>query len=221
MKKTYNTFLWNESCEYFKNRIPFIEQEVEQFLLPRIIKNVKPSSISMADLASGAGGIALTTISKLQERGYTIERLVLIDVLQTNLDAASQLVRNKFPNIKIETFVCNGNNFDGFPFEPVDLLYCWDAMVHFDIHDVAGYLKTLENVLNGIAIFHHSNYYQIVNNIENIIHWRNFMSQYIFQQLAISVGHTVIDQTVIDWYSTPSLDCITTLKINDKIRNER
>jgi len=214
MIKTYNKTGWNQNTQYHSERMVLVDQQVKKYLLPTVLKNYTPGPISVADFACGGGGIARSMIEHMQNEGYVVKQLVLIDVVSDNLQVAKKLVKDKFPDLDIQVFLCNGLSFEGFDYNSVDFLYCWDAMVHFDVHDIAGYLRTLNKVVHGAALFHHSNFDSITYNVVDNPGWRNFMTKTLFHQLAISVGHTVLEQHLMDWPPNlyPSLDCVTVLQ---------
>lgn len=212
MSKTADTTWWNQKSRYHTKRLTTVAAEIDTHVWPRIAANTRPGAITVADLACGGGGPAIEVISRLKQHGYTIQRFVLIDVVRDNLDATGAKISQQFPDIPIESYRCDGSSFQDYNRAPVDVLYCWDAMVHFDIHDVAGYLKTLSQVVKGTAIFHHSNNYTVTHDIRENPRWRNFMSDRIFHQLAVSAGHTVVSQDIIPWGDHAELDCITVLR---------
>ena len=88
-------------------------------------------------------------------------------------------------------------------------LFCYDAMVHFELIDVLAYLRETKRVLvsGGRAMLH------VSNNMENPEgtynqnrHWRNFGSLEVVRHLAVRAGLRVLAHEVIDWCGEPALD---------------
>ncbi len=87
-------------------------------------------------------------------------------------------------------------------------------MVHFDILDVAGYIKHLPTLCEGAALLHHSNYGHITRRIQDNPHWRNFMTLDTFAQIVTSSGLKIIRQEAIDWGDDHrGLDGITVIDV--------
>lgn len=213
MSNTAGVDWWNQKSRYHTRRLATVSSEIENFVLPRFLAHTKPGAVTLADFACGGGGPALEMIEQLQRHDYTITRLLLIDVAPDNIAAASKRIWECYPELEVQDYRVSGSNFDDYSGKPVDFLYCWDAMVHFDIYDIAGYLKSLNRVVQGPALFHHSNHYSVTRDIRNSPRWRNFMSAEIFQQLCISAGYDVLDQHIMPWGDYPTLDCITVVKV--------
>ena len=92
----------------------------------------------------------------------------------------------------------------------VTLVYCFDAMVHFDSDVVRSYLRDTKRVLKpgGRAFFHHSNYTGGHDWKKNPAS-RNFMSKELFGHYAMKEGLAVIKQRVINWDIHDNLDCLS------------
>ncbi len=209
MSITAGTDWWNQTSRYHNRRLATVGNEIQELVLPRFLANTTPGDISLADFACGGGGPALEMIKHLTNHGYCITRFLLIDVAPDNVAATAEKIREQYPELNVLGYCTSGSSFDDYSGEPVDFLYCWDAMVHFDIHDIAGYLRSLSRVVQGTALFHHSNHYNVTRDIRHNPRWRNFMSADIFHQLSISAGHRVLDQHIMPWGDHPALDCIT------------
>jgi ubiquinone/menaquinone biosynthesis C-methylase UbiE len=134
--------------------------------------------------------------------------ITLVDINRENLD----FCRNRFKGEnKISYMLCQGNDFGDIPAVSQSAIFSYDAMVHFELLDVAAYLRDANRILmnGGRLLFHHSNaafkpgvYYHEKPG------WRNFMSAGIFTHLAVRMGFTVLEQTVIDW-GVKDLDCVS------------
>jgi hypothetical protein len=167
------------------------------------------------DLACGSGAIAAEFAKQAVAAGYGIQRFTLVDVVQDNIKVAAATVKKVLPASKVGTFAANGSDFGGYSGTKANFFYCWDAMVHFDLVDVVGYMRTLKDVVSGIAFIHHSNLAQLTHDIRHNPHHRNFMTKEIFSQICVSSGYTVLEQRLIDWGEVEGLDCFTTVRIDD------
>lgn len=90
-------------------------------------------------------------------------------------------------------------------------MFCYDAMVHFEMMDIYEYLKDIYRVLvpGGMVLIHHSNYTADYKaSFANTPHGRSFMSKDIFAYLAYRCGFEIISQQVINW-GVKDLDCIS------------
>lgn len=90
-------------------------------------------------------------------------------------------------------------------------MFCYDAMVHFEMMDIYEYLKDIYRVLvpGGMVLIHHSNYTADYKaSFANTPHGRSFMSKDIFAYLAYRGGFEIISQQVINW-GVKDLDCIS------------
>ncbi len=219
MSRTVGNDWWNQSARYHLKREQFSKGQVEDTIFPTFKKYMTSMirgqrGFYIADFACGGGSIAREFADKCVKSGIDISKFVLIDVVPDNLDAATNRLAEILPRSAIENYLCDGQSFAGYRGTKVDFLYCWDAMVHFDILDVVGYLRTLRNITNGFAFFHHSNFCNVTTDVRQNPHWRNFMSKDIFKQLSLSSGHEVLEQRLIDWGSEPMhQDCLTTVAV--------
>jgi ubiquinone/menaquinone biosynthesis C-methylase UbiE len=213
MSKTANIEHWNQNSEYHSLRENDAMDQVNKLILPFIIKNsLDRKPITIADFACGGGAIVSNLCKKALLNNIFISRIVLIDVIPENLVKSKERLVNIGYKGEIETHLCNGKDFNDYMLPRIDYLYCWDAMVHFDILDVAGYISTLKNVCSNQAFIHHSNRAVLTTDITKNPHWRNFMNKDIFAQIVVSSGYKVINQNLIDW-GIPELDCITTIQL--------
>jgi hypothetical protein len=208
MSLTADRTLWNSDSMYHQNREGDAQAQTDIFLLPFVKEFFQPGKpVSFCDFACGQGAIASHLAKSLAGAGYDIKRALLIDTVDDNLDAARPRLEGLNCG-EVDTFVVNGNNFGGYGGEKVDFLYSWDAMVHFDLIDVVGYISTVSKVVDGYCFFHHSNYGNVTNDIRDNPHWRNFMTMDVFAQICTSSGLSVLKQEVFAW-GEKDLDCIT------------
>ena len=212
MSKTASTSHWDQSSTYHEMRAMDAHAQVEQYIMPFLLEyGRKTGDGTVCDFACGGGAIAQEVMDQTQVAAFRVPRFLLIDVINKNLEAAGGRIAKTAGETRVEGFVCNGNDFSNYSGEKCSLLYCWDAMVHFDIIDVVGYIKTLSNVCKGYGFFHHSNYAGLTTDIQLNPHWRNFMTKDVFKQICVSAGHEVVSQHLINWGEN-DLDCITVVK---------
>ena len=188
---------------YFDQAEPDIDAQWKNLIWP-MIKDLDFSSV--VDLAAGHG----RNSEKLKE---VAEKIFIVDINQENIDYCQKrfLGANKFEFIKS----------DGFSLRPISnnsisLIYCFDAMVHFDSDIVKAYLMEFFRVLQpgGYGFCHHSNYTENpVGDFKESPHWRNFMSKQLFAHYCAKANLQVISTKVINWGAGsdfyPELDCLT------------
>ena len=155
------------------------------------------------DLAAGHGrnSVRLATLA---------DQLTIIDIQPGNIEVCKQRFSDR---ANISFFVNNG--FDLMPLRDGDvtLVYCFDAMVHFDSDVVRSYLRDTRRVLvpGGRAFFHHSNY-SGGDDWRTSPSSRNFMTKELFAHYAHKEKLSLVSQRVINWGNTPNIDCLTLVK---------
>jgi len=159
----------------------------------------------VVDLAAGHG----RNTEKLREVG---QKIYLVDINEENV----QFCRKRFAGDGRITFLKNdGVKLSGIADGEATLVYCFDAMVHFDSDIIRSYLREFGRVLKpgGHGFCHHSNYDKNPGgNFRDNPAWRNFMSQSLFHHYCAKEGLEVVRSQVIDWGEVPKLDCMTLLK---------
>jgi len=155
----------------------------------------------VVDLAAGHG----RNTEKLLE---VATRVRVADINVENIE----FCRRRFAgNPHVEYELCDGMTLSGVGDGTVSLIYCFDAMVHFDSDTVRAYLQDFFRVLRpgGRGFCHHSNFVGLpAGDFHQTDHWRNFMSRELFEHYCHKEGLTVIRSKVIDW-THPELDCLT------------
>lgn len=142
------------------------------------------------------------------------DAIVLVDVNAENIDFCKQ----RFSTLKKLRFEQNGgSDLNGIGAGSCTAVFSYDAMVHFELLDVAAYLRETERVLEpgGMALFHHSNFTGIVGLPHNSDHrfgWRNYMNAELFTHLAMRAGLLVVEQELLDWGGHAKLDGLTLLR---------
>jgi len=135
------------------------------------------------------------------------DNVIAVDVNEENL---IRLAGNKYYKDLRQN---DGKDIPTFS-EVVDFVFCYDAMVHFDLDVVISYLQETYRVLRtgGTAFFHHSNIITSQTDIMKNPHCRNCMNKYLFSYLAKHAGLQVVKQEMITWAGIEDLDCFTLLR---------
>ena len=140
------------------------------------------------------------------------KKITLVDILEKNI----QICRERFKQYnKIYYYCNNGKDLKGLPSDAYTSLFTYDAMVHFELMDIASYLQECYRVLRkgGIALFHHSNNcsdYKV--DFSTGIHGRNYMSKDLFAHLSYRAGLEIVEQKIMDWGNVKELDCLTLVR---------
>jgi SAM-dependent methyltransferase len=156
-------------------------------------------------------------------------RVIAVDV---NTECVS-FVRNRFAGqSKISILQNDGASLAGIASDSATLVYCWDAMVHFEPEIVAAYVPEIARVLapGGRGFIHHSNWTRgRALDFQTQPHWRNFMSKDQFGGYLRDARLEILSQDVIDWDSSkpwwktwwglrrskrpfPAIDCISAFR---------
>lgn len=139
--------------------------------------------------------------------------VTLVDILQKNIDICKERFQY-YTNI--DYYKNNGYDLRDLKSENYTALFCYDAMVHFELLDISQYLKDIFRVLckGGKALLHHSNYDAFYDAVcGNSVNGRAFMNYKIFAYLALQAGFRVSEQRILDWGGKDKqLDCITLLE---------
>lgn len=215
MSLTSRYTAWDSQSNYHALREGYAREQVLSNLdhyLKDFCKTFDQDDYSIADFACGHGSISKEVVMRLDEHGKRVNRFGLLDVAADNLPLASenlrQLPQTGVTTPVIDTFQLNGSNLNDYSGPQYDLVYSWDAMVHFDLLDIVGYIMSMSRLCKKRAVFHHSCYNQPTTDITKNPHWRNFMTAETFAQICLSSGLKVISQQRMDW-GVKDLDCIT------------
>jgi SAM-dependent methyltransferase len=156
----------------------------------------------VVDLAAGHGrhGTKLLPLAEV---------LYIVDMTPENID----FCRQRFGDDPRVRYVLNdGMSLSEIPQDEVTLVFCFDAMVHFDSDTVRAYLHEFRRVLRpgGRGFCHHSNYTgNPGGDWRANPEWRNFMSRELFAHYAAKAGLRILRSDLIDWGSVAGLDCYT------------
>lgn len=160
---------------------------------------------NVIELACGHG----RHVTKYYDKAGTI---TLVDILDKNIHYCQERFADK-QNICF--YQNNGSDLAGLEDQSYTSLFTYDAMVHFELLDIASYLKETYRVLKpgSYALFHHSN-----NTADYKVSFatgksgRNYMSADIFAHLAYRSGFEIVESRTLDWDGEKDLDCITLLR---------
>ena len=152
-------------------------------------------------------------LSHLSSLEKNLEFTVYESEYQENIDFCKKRYKNE---TKIKYLVNEGNNFKDIDSNSQTAIFCYDAMVHFELIDIIDYLKDSNRILieGGKLLFHHSNAAfspEILYGEKP--HARNFMSADIFAHLASRFGFKVISQNIMSWGGgdkfVKDIDCLS------------
>lgn len=157
----------------------------------------------VVDLAAGHGRNTAFLLERAQH-------VTVLDIQPGNVEACER----RFAGL--ESLSCFKNN--GYDFHPVadasvTLVYCFDAMVHFDSDVIRSYLGDARRILvsGGRAFLHHSNYTGGHDWRTNPAA-RNFMSRELFEHYAVKERFRVLRQKVINWGEHMNIDCLSLIE---------
>jgi SAM-dependent methyltransferase len=143
-------------------------------------------------------------------------RVICMDIQPENVAFCVQRFAG---DARVQPMLTSGTGFDGIGDGTISFVYCYDAMVHFDMHVIHSYVKDTARILvpGGFAFYHHSNLTAHPGRDHRFNpHWRSLMSRDLFAHLAIKEGLEVAKQQVIDWGSTTDLvreiDCMSLVR---------
>jgi SAM-dependent methyltransferase len=173
----------------------------------------------LVDLACGHGRHSARILGDISLKA-AVQSLYLLDINKENV----KFCRKRFANESIvRAYKNNGYDFNPIGRNEITGIFCYDAMVHFELDAVASYLRDAYRVLapGGRALFHHSNNESSPGaDYRDAKQWRNFMSKNLFAHLAIRSGFKVLEQVPLNWENVggpdESLDCITLIERLDK-----
>jgi SAM-dependent methyltransferase len=194
---------WVPENEYFAHAERFIETLWSGLIWP-MLQNVDFRSV--LDLAAGHGRNSTKLID-------LCESLVIMDIQPGNVE----ICRKRFGDGgKVSYHVGNGYDLRPVADETITLVYCFDAMVHFDSDIVRSYLADTRRVLKDGAhgFFHHSNYTGGDDWRVNP-QGRNFMSKDLFAHYARKEGLEIVAQQLVDWAGEAALDVFSLVRRGD------
>lgn len=191
-----------EGNRYYGGAEKDIANQWERLIYPRIKSFDFSTTI---DLACGHGRNSAYL-------GRHAKEIWLIDIQSSNIDACKDRFKDQS---HFRYSVNSGTKMDVVPDDWASLLYCFDAMVHFDPDVIRSYLVDAKRVLRpgGHAFLHHSNYgVGSASSWSKNPHARNLMTAEFFAFFTERAGLEVVTQDKIQWGGIPELDCITVLR---------
>jgi SAM-dependent methyltransferase len=191
---------WGPTNAYFDHAEPFMDQAWDMLIWP-MLKGLDLRVV--VDLAAGHGRNGRKLIEHC-------ERLIILDIQPGNVERCQARFA---ADPRVTCHVNSGFDLRPVPDASVSLVYCFDAMVHFDSDVVRAYLADTRRVLvpGGHGFFHHSNYTG-GDDWRTGPHSRGFMSRDLFGHYARKEGLSVLDQRVIDWADARELDCVSLVR---------
>jgi ubiquinone/menaquinone biosynthesis C-methylase UbiE len=192
---------WKPEHRYFAHAEKHMQHSWDKLIWPFIHDC---DFTSVIDLAAGHG-------RNSEMLKQVAKQILILDIQPENVELCRQRFKG---DDRFEFAVCNGYDLQPARDNAYTLVYCVDAMVHFDSDVVRSYLADVRRVLapGGMAFFHHS------NHTEGTLDWvrnpgsRNFMSKDLFRHYAVKEELAVVRQQIIDWSKLPGLDCLTLVR---------
>lgn len=180
---------WKDRPGYYDAAEKAMERSWRKLIWP-MIRGCDFSCV--VDLAAGRGRNSVKLLP-------LADKLYIVDVNEENV----RFCQRRFAGAPHALCLKN----DGISLRPIgdgtiSLVYCFDAMVHFDSDVVRAYLYDIARVLRpgGKAFLHHSNYDRNPTGyFRNNPGWRNFMSQKLFLHYCTKAGLESVESRVIDW----------------------
>lgn len=138
---------------------------------------------------------------------HICDKVVGIDINQECINYCAERFKDADNVSLVKT---DGTELRSIEDNSVDLMYCFDAMVHFQPEVVDAYVKEFARVLKpgGFGFIHHSNWTKAIGgNFQEQPHWRNYMSSELFGYFVYREGLKMLEQRVINWdESIPNAD---------------
>lgn len=188
---------WVAENEYFRQAEVPMDAVWNELIFPFIRQC---DFTSVIDLAAGQGRNTRFLASKAA-------RVLVMDIQAENVE----ICRRRFAeNSNVECSVNSGYDLRPAEDGAFTLVYCFDAMVHFEKEVVRSYLRDTARVLKpgGRGFFHHSNY-TAGRDWRTNPHSRNFMSRELFAAYVQAEGLRVVNQFVFEWGHVAGLDCLS------------
>lgn len=178
-----------KESEYFALAEKSMQRHWEYYIAPKIGGRRYELAV---DLAIGWG-------RNTEMLRHMCDKVVGVDINQECIDHC----RERFKDADNVSFLkTDGTELKGIKDASVDLVYCFDAMVHFQPEIVDAYVTEFARVLKpgGIGFIHHSNWTQALGgNFQEQPHWRNYMSAETFAYFVHRDGLKMLEQRIVSW----------------------
>lgn len=191
---------------YYKNAEGAAREQYSTFM-KELFEKYSAKNFSVMDFGCGEGRIVNLILS-------SYNRIICCDIP----DGPLEVCKKRFATCKNVEYVCSTEEGIQMTDSECDMVYSWDAMVHFDYDMMAFYIPEIYRVLkkDGIAIIHHSNLKNAsdVTCTSNWVHnfaSRSAFSKEEFEKLAVSAGFELIEQRETEW-SKKKIDCISIVR---------
>jgi ubiquinone/menaquinone biosynthesis C-methylase UbiE len=160
---------------------------------------------SVLDLACGQGRHAAQFVDRA---GH----VTLFDTSPVAIEACKSRFRGR-TNV---TYILSptGRDLREIPDASLTAVMSYDAMVHFEMECVFGYLTEIHRTLRtgGRALLHHSIYDKNPGaNLQANPDWRNFMSEPAFREAALRTGFEIESLETFSWSRDDVTDALTLL----------
>jgi len=199
-----------KDSEYFELAEKSLERHWKYFIEPVIGEQRFGLTIDLA-IGWGRNTEMLRRIS---------DRVIGVDINQECIDHCAERFKDAD---NVDFIKTDGTELAGVADNSVDLMYCFDAMVHFQPEVVDAYVAEFSRVLKpgGLGLIHHSNWTQALGgNFQEQPHWRNYMCAEMFAYFVHRDGLKMLEQRIIGWDESipgaadydsfmPALDCIS------------
>jgi len=157
------------------------------------------------ELACGHGRHAAQCLDRVGE-------ITLVDVNESNIAHCRQRFAG---DPRVRCLVNNGHDLAGCGTGAHTSLFCYDAMVHFELLDVFDYIREMHRVLipGGLALLHVSNNMQNPGGFyQQNDRWRNFGSVDVVRHVADRLDMPCIAHEIFDWGGSPKVDGLVLLE---------
>lgn len=206
----HNTPDWSWE-KYYPEAELWSDMQFNKYIFPLLEKynDLDIKSSTVLDFACGHGRIA-DKVKKLYKR------VICSDISKD----AINFCKERFKNDDNVNYLVNESNKIDLKDNSCNLIYSWDAMVHFSYKLLDIYTDEFYRILNknGYAIIHHSNLVNAKDITLKSDIWhdnigsRSNVSAEDYAYIAKKHNFKLVEQMVIDWGGIKDLDCITVLK---------
>jgi len=197
-----------ESAEYYGDAEPHMDAQWRDIIEPALRSC---DFRRVLELAPGHGRNTAKLVGLAEE-------LHLVDVNASCIERCRERFSSYPGPCRLHYHVNDGSSLAEFEDASITLVYCWDAMVHFDRRLVRAYLGEIRRILvpGGRAALHLSNYGSLGADPESPWrenpHWRSTMSQALLHEYCAEVGLAIVDEQLLEWDGIADLDCAALLE---------
>ncbi|MEO0651784.1 MAG: class I SAM-dependent methyltransferase [Planctomycetota bacterium] len=146
------------------------------------------------------------------------DELVLVDINQSCIDRCRERFADHPRVDRVSFHVNDGTSLPMVADQSVTLVYCWDAMVHFEPEVIQRYLREFKRLLvpGGRCALHYSNYGAHPESTgrpwRDNPHWRSAMSQEHFREYCAELGFVVVAEQLLEWDRIEALDALAVIE---------